>query len=224
MDAARMYEKQFLREMVKAMRGTVSFSEMSKPSMGEEIYRGQLDEEYVEAWGDGGGLGFADLIHDEIMSKILAQADRSQKQKGPIPLSDRDISRVLRAPGPPPEAGALKKQSAFRVMLKPDPGGAPAKIQTPFDAKVLATTKVDGKTTVLLEHDAGVRSALIFDGIASVLQPGMKLAKGDAIGTLNPDAKSFFWNLSSRQNASGPGPDVQAAADPAKNSGPGIDR
>ncbi len=225
LNAARMYEKQFLREMVRAMRGTVSFGELTKPNMAEEIYRGQLDEEYVEAWGDGGGLGLADLIHDEIMSKILSQSGRSRERGGPIPLSDRDVSRVLRGPVPGTAETALRKQSAFRVELKPDPAGGPAKVLAPFDAKVLATTKVDGKATVLLEHGAeGVRSALIFDGVAAGLPPGSRIAKGDAVGTLSPDAKSFFWNLSPAPGAPAAGSIVEPSIDPAKNSGPDFGR
>lgn len=231
MNAAQMYEKQFLREMVKAMRGTVSFGDMTKPSMAEEIYRGQLDEEYVEAWGDGGGLGLADLIHDEIMAKVLAQADRSAKPNGPIPLSDRDIARVMRAPSIKVEEPGLSKQAAFRVELKSDISGAPAKVQAPFDAKVLAQTRVDGKATVLLEHEGGMRSALIFDGVASTLKPGDQIAQGTSVGTLSPDAKSFFWNLNSRPGAdsrhvdkavisASSMPGVEAVVDPAKNSGP----
>lgn len=201
MDAARMYEKQFLREMVKAMRGTVSFSDVTKPTMAEEIYRGQLDEQYVESWGDGGGLGLADLIHDEIMEKIMSRASPAERSAGPIALSARDLSsrsiaRVTRAPS------AIERQAALRVEVQADAGGPPARVQAPFDSRVLATTKVDGKATVLLEHEGGLRSALIFDGVTTDLKAGDRVAKGAAVGILSPDASGFFWNLDSRGNAS----------------------
>ena len=67
---AKLYEKQFLREMVKAMRSTVSFSEMTKPSMAEDIFRSQLDEQYVEAWGDKGGIGLGDIIYESLMDRL----------------------------------------------------------------------------------------------------------------------------------------------------------
>ncbi len=193
-EVAKMYEKQFLREMVKAMRGTVSASEMTKPSMGEEIYRGQLDEQYVENWGDTGGLGLADVIYDELMEKYVGPSMRQPLPKGPLSLTNRDIARVQKLPQ---EAGMVK-QAPMKVEVRPSADGQPAKIQTPWDAVVLAKTKVDGRTTVLLEHPSGHRSAFIFDGVAIDHQPGQKIPKGAPIGILNPAAKSFLWNLNGK--------------------------
>ncbi len=190
-EVAKMYEKQFLREMVKAMRGTVSASELTKPSMGEEIYRGQLDEQYVENWGDTGGIGLSDLIYNELMEKFISPSSRQPLPKGPIALTDRDVARVQKLPA---TTGTVK-QVPMKVEVQPSPDGQPAKIQTPWDATVLAQTKVDGRTTVLLEHPAGLRSAFIFDGVATDLYPGQKIPKETPIGILSPEAKSFLWNL-----------------------------
>src|SRR4051812_7776266 len=67
-EAAKLYEEQFLGEMVKAMRKTVSESDFLKPGMGEKIYRDQLDQQYVENWADQGGIGLADLIVEQFQS------------------------------------------------------------------------------------------------------------------------------------------------------------
>jgi hypothetical protein len=66
---AELYEKQFLREMVKQMRSTVSFSDISKPSFAEGYFSQQLDEEYVEKWGDQGGIGMGNLIYKQLLSQ-----------------------------------------------------------------------------------------------------------------------------------------------------------
>jgi hypothetical protein len=66
---AELYEKQFLRDMVKQMRSTVSFSDISKPSFAEGYFSEQLDQEYVEKWGDRGGIGLGDMIYQQLMSQ-----------------------------------------------------------------------------------------------------------------------------------------------------------
>ena len=68
--ASQLYEKHFLRELVKSMRKTVPESSLTKSSMGEKIYKQQLDAEYVEKWGDAGGLGLADIIYTHIKDQF----------------------------------------------------------------------------------------------------------------------------------------------------------
>ena len=67
--AAQLYEDQFLREMVKAMRRGIPESGFIKKNMGERIYREQLDHRYVEAWVQHGGVGLTDLIYKNLMNQ-----------------------------------------------------------------------------------------------------------------------------------------------------------
>lgn len=206
-DASKMYEKYFLGEMVKAMRATVSEGGLMKSSMTDKIFKDQLDDQYVDKWTEKGGVGLADMIYEELMTKVLNATRPAERPSGPIALSDRDVSRVQKM------QTAMSNQTAMRVELKPtEVGAGPGQIKAPWDSKVLTTTKVDGKTTVLLEHDGGVRSALIFDGVPTQLKPGQTLKKGDALGVLNPEVKSFFWNVSQPAKTSGGG----EASDQAK--------
>lgn len=69
--AAKMYEQQFLQEMMRAMRKTVEHSELTKPSMAEKIYQDEMQAQYTEKWVESGGNGLADLIYKEIKEKIL---------------------------------------------------------------------------------------------------------------------------------------------------------
>jgi|GEM_PF-3240573 len=82
--ASRMYEEQFLRQMVKSMRGTVTHSKLTKPSMGEKIYNEQLDEEYVKQWADSGGAGLADLIYEDIIEKYYPQLAEKPRKRQPL--------------------------------------------------------------------------------------------------------------------------------------------
>lgn len=70
-DASRMFERQFLQEMVKAMRGTVQKSGLVPETMGERIFSEQLDHEYIRAWVDSGGVGFADHIYKNIKDRYF---------------------------------------------------------------------------------------------------------------------------------------------------------
>jgi flagellar protein FlgJ len=205
---AKLYEKQFLREMVKAMRGTVQFSDMTKPNMAENIYRDQLDDQYVESWGDQGGFGLSELIYDQIMERYFNQSASQQfKKQGPIELSDRDVLKVARVKVSG-EGESIGAQVPLRVELRTSGQQKPAQITSPWDGEILHASRVGDRTAVSILHtspesDDGsplqptrMRSTLIFEGvIPAEVQAGRKIAKGGAVGLLNPEINSFFWNL-----------------------------
>jgi flagellar protein FlgJ len=205
-EVAKLYEKQFLGEMVKAMRSTVSFSDTSKPSMAENIYRDQLDGEYVESWGENGGIGMSNLIYDQLMGRYFNHEPQSLKKQGPIKLSDRDVSTVSRVQAEP---GGRSGQIPLKVNLVPgDNKDGPAKLTAPWDGEVLSNQRLGDKTALTLQHDDGVRSTLIFKGVAShEMQVGRAIAKNQTIGVLSPEINSFFWNLNrSAENRPKSGP------------------
>ena len=191
-EVAKMYEKQFLREMFKAMRQTVKPAD--DPSMAENIYRAQLDEQYVDAWGEQGGIGLSNIIYDQIMERYFGQgASQGLRKQGPVKLTDRDVVSVARVKQTP----AAGNQVPLQLEVKPSETGQPAKIQAPWDAKVLQTTKIEGgKQAITLEHGEGLRSTLVFEGTPTAeTKVGDSIAKGQTIGVLSPETKSFLWNL-----------------------------
>lgn len=85
--AAKVYEQQFLQEMMRAMRKTVEHSEFTKPSMAEKIYQDEMYNQYAEKWMDSGGNGLADLIYKELKEKILpSQYSRYVQQQPPTKI------------------------------------------------------------------------------------------------------------------------------------------
>lgn len=88
--AAQAYEKYFLDEMVKAMRSTVPKGEgLIKPNFAEELYRENLDQEYVKNWSERGGVGLSDLIYQQLKDQIERQQGGVNPTKsGPLPLED----------------------------------------------------------------------------------------------------------------------------------------
>jgi flagellar protein FlgJ len=200
---SKLYEKQFLQEMFKAMRATVKPTD--EPSMAQHIYQDQLDDQYVDAWGESGGIGLSDMIYNQIMEKFYGKSTAQEmKKQGPVELTNRDISRISKM-NKPGQSETRGEQIPLRVEVKPSPGGGAAKIQAPWDAEVTQTMKLaDGKTAVMLSHGEGLRSTLVFDGVPSAeAQPGKKLLKGQTLGVLSPEAKSFLWNLGHRPASPG---------------------
>ncbi len=196
-DVAKMYEKQFLREMVKAMRTTVTESDLVPQSMGEKIYRSQMDEEYVEQWSNQGGVGLSNMIYEQIMDKYFnkPQSAKALGQQGPIQISNRDITRAMRVEGGRPQ------QTSVKIELQKD--NTSAQVQVPWDATLVTKTKLpDGKNAVVLDHGAGMRSTFIFDGVPAALEPGSKITRGTSVGVLSPENNSFIWNMTDVEKTS----------------------
>lgn len=70
-EVSRMYEQQFLQEMMKAMRSTVEHSNITKPSMAEKIYTDEMYTQYTDKWVKNGGNGLADVIYTELKEKLI---------------------------------------------------------------------------------------------------------------------------------------------------------
>ncbi|MCB0387119.1 MAG: rod-binding protein, partial [Bdellovibrionales bacterium] len=87
-EAAELYERHFLNEMVKAMRKTVPEGQGVLPgSFAEKLYRDQLDQQYVEAWGKKGGVGLGELIYQQLQEKVLGGMRPIGNPQGPVPLT-----------------------------------------------------------------------------------------------------------------------------------------
>ncbi len=197
-EVAKLYEKQFLHEMVKAMRGTAESAGYMKPSMGEKIYRDELDNQYVEAWGDQGGIGLQNLIYDQLVERYFDNSSglKALKAGGMMKLTDKDISSVRPLPT------SQKSQLPLKVELKENQDGSPTRVQLPFDGKFVSQSKMlDGKTAITLEHQGGFKSTFIFDGVFLSQPKNAELKQGTPIATLSPEIKSFFWNLTGPQDS-----------------------
>lgn len=88
-DAAQMYEEQFLQEMTKAMRSTISESGLIKTNQAEKIFKEQLDGQYTKEWAKQGGIGLADMVYKQMMEqhgvRMGLKAPESKPQ-GPISI------------------------------------------------------------------------------------------------------------------------------------------
>jgi flagellar protein FlgJ len=188
-NVAALYEKQFLREMVKQMRTTVSESELMPSSFGEKYYREQLDHQYVESWGDRGGIGLGKLIYDQLMDRygerLGIRVPSKQANRGPLPLSQKDQW-----------TGEIQdKNRAIRFERKDANDGKPATIESPWAGSWLGTFKLEnGMQVAKIKHD-GVQSMFVGDFQFGDRKVGDPVEAGENLGVLSLDAKSFLWKL-----------------------------
>lgn len=213
MDAARMYEKYFLNQMVKAMRSTVKYSDLQKPTMGEEIYRDQLDDQYVDSWAQTGGIGLADMIHDELlgkaqMNKLRREAMKASKGKTrtPLALTDRDVLAVRRLPGSLGDTDSAGSETVLVSLAKTAAAksDAPESVRSPWDGEIVQIQAKHGKVLIDLKvgskKSAGRAVQIAFDGVtfdgtggaSGSLRIGNQIKAGQVIGHLAPSARGIL--------------------------------
>lgn len=202
LDAARMYEKYFLNQMVKAMRGTVSYSDLQKPTMGEEIYRDQLDDQYVDSWTESGGIGLADMIHDELMGKAemakrRQEAYRQARAQGaqartPIALTDRDVLHVRRLPNSATAQAGTETVLVSLAKTRQAKSEGPESVRLPWDATVEHVKAEDGKVQIGLVVAGSRRVEMAFDGVAAEIAPGQAFRAGQTVGHLSAQARGIL--------------------------------
>ncbi len=91
-EVADLYERHFIREMMKQMRSTVHKSDFIKQNNAEKIFQDQLDDQYATQWGKSGGVGLSGIIYDQLMQKYGSQfglKPKIEKPVGPIDLNSK---------------------------------------------------------------------------------------------------------------------------------------
>ena len=200
--ASRMYEEQFLRQMVKAMRGTITPSKMTKPSMGEKIYMEQLDQEYVKQWSEGEGAGLADMIYNDIIEKYYPQlADKKPKKKV---LGEKPVTQPVVPVEKFEKAKKIKteptQKSADVFIFENNQENKNLSLKSPWEGQVKSLEeKSKGQYQVSLEHGNGMRSNFnFFSGQAPRLlenQPG----KGQPFLEIVGVPASVRWSLQNQK-------------------------
>ena len=211
-DVSSMYEKHFLREMLKGMRSTVHEGGFVQANNAEKIFKEQLDEQYVEKWGERGGIGLSDMIYKQLIDKFgVAMGIKSAvtKPAGPLPLDAKSEFRAhqFRHPGKK-QALSYRIDSAAKPTVASsaeapsgakEDGAAPGKgepVKAPWDGVLLGKrTLADNQTMLEIKHDNGLTSQVVFKGGSASVSEGQKLQAGDTLGFLSSEAKSLYWTV-----------------------------
>lgn len=184
---SKMYEEYFLQQMVKAMRKTVVPAD--KPSFAQNLYSQQLDQQYVNLWGDRGGVGLAKIIYDQLKERYLNPAV-VQPPHGPLPIH-KNVQFKIEKP---------KTASKDLTMLYEwNDNPQTRDVTAPYDSHVVqAIRSPDERQTIKLAHDNGLVSTLSYVGWGRDFKPDEKIAAGEKIGVLSPIARGLTWQLGER--------------------------
>jgi flagellar protein FlgJ len=203
-DVSQMYEKHFLGEMMKAMRSTVHEGGFIQSNQAEKIFREQLDDQYVDKWGEKGGIGLADLIYKQMIEKYgekMGLKAPVAKPQGPLPLTEKDsfTAKPFQKNG----GGANVSFRFDKTAEAQAAGGKPLEVSSPWEGTLLGKkTLLTGETLMEINHDNGLKSQMVFKGTAGPLKEGSKIQAGETLGLLSPDAKTFFWHTQTRPQGS----------------------
>lgn len=205
-EVADLYEKQFMREMLKQMRATVSESGFIKTNQAEKIFREQLDDHYTDQWSQQGGIGMSTIIYDQLVEKFGAQLGIANKKSalspvdGPVSLKNNNLPLNLNADSISKlQARVVDHQtseasSAFVLDLS-DINGKLPEVHSPWSGTLIDKLDVGPDQHWLrIEHDNGLKSDLNFHGRV-VVEKGQTLKSGQALGLLNPDQSQLFWGV-----------------------------
>ncbi|MNJ92743.1 flagellar rod assembly protein/muramidase FlgJ [compost metagenome] len=200
-----MYEKHFLREMTKAMRTTVGEGGFVKQNQAEKIFREQLDDKYVDQWGDKGGIGLSDMIYNQLIEKFGVRMGIKApvaKPQGPLPLNAKSeyTAAQYTRPGNKEAVSVRFDKNLNGVTLTPDS----REVKSPWDGVLLGKRSLgDDQSLIEIAHDNGLKSQMVFKGGVSNFSTGQKLQAGETLGFLSPEAKALYWSVESEAQ---PGP------------------
>lgn len=196
-EVSDMYEKHFLREMMKAMRSTVHEGGIIQANQAEKIFKEQLDDQYVDKWSERGGIGLGDMIYKQLVDKfgvMMGMKAPVVKPQGPLPLDKNSEFHAspFQHPG--------KKQSVSykidRNLNEMTLNNSQEPVKAPWDGVLMGKRNLaDNQTLVEIGHDNGLKSQMVFKGGVSNLSTGQKLQAGDTLGFLSPEAKSLYWTV-----------------------------
>jgi flagellar protein FlgJ len=191
-EVSELYEKQFLREMVKSMRSTVSESGLIKTNQAEKIFKEQLDNEYVEKWGEKGGIGISELIYNNMMDRFgekLGLKEKIDKPSGPLALKDKDTYQVKTGKLPESQDGM---QFFFNQVKAED--SKPVAIDQPWTGYLAKKLQLAPDEYFLeMNHENGLKSQMHFKGKILDIKENEVISQGQSIGYLSLDNNSFSW-------------------------------
>lgn len=193
-EVADLYEKYFLKEMMKQMRSTVQEGGFTKANNAEKIFQEQLDDQYSGEWNKRGGFGLSDMIYQQLSDKFGAQfglKDKNEKPHGPLPFEHKMKIKEL---------NSSPKSTTY--LLHPEPSKEKnINVQNPWAGVLQNKKMIEGeKTSYEIKHDNGLESLILTQGAPSEktrhLSPGDKLEAGQSLG-LASDGSPLVWTVKS---------------------------
>lgn len=225
-EVAELYEKNFMREMYKAMRGTVPENTLVKTNQAEKIFQEQLDDKYIDQWSARGGVGLADIIYKDLVAKYgdrMGIRSKLPKAMGPIAFRPQDQggapSSENQSGGSSPAGVQNPRPIQIQDRTQPNQKSIDLRIvalnetlknevvKNPWAGKLMSAQELNGNLKVLqIAHDNGLQSSLSFRGQLhpQTLQSAKeRIESGADLATLSPDARELWWNISDPKETEG---------------------
>lgn len=181
LEAARMFENQFVRQMIREMRKTAPGDGLIEESMASKIFKEQLDDQYADKWVDSGGIGLINVIYEQLEQKY----GNKQKVLTPDLISANEKKLFL-----------LKKTNQGLQIKSRNPLQTNVSLQSPMAGTVLHATNLGaGKKLIIIEHQrqdqspesaeqkTSLQSRFVHTG-RNVVIPGDKITAGQTIAVL----------------------------------------
>lgn len=70
MEASKQFESIFINQLLSQMRSTVPKDELLDGGLGEDVFKGMLDEEYSKKMADAGGIGLAQILYEQLSQNL----------------------------------------------------------------------------------------------------------------------------------------------------------
>ena len=203
-EVSKLYETQFLRQMHKAMKGTVHKSGFIKEGMAEKIFQEKLDNKYIDQWGAKGGVGLANIIYNQLKERVLREQHGFIPQpQGPIEIKKGTMLRVdetVKGPDqsmlPLPASERSLNEVNFILESPKEPGSKGAEVSMPWDGVVRqVVVDEEGRTTLRVDHPDNMESTLSFNGRSIPLKEGQSLNAGAPIGRILQQPQQMTWKV-----------------------------
>ncbi|MCB0422741.1 MAG: rod-binding protein [Bdellovibrionales bacterium] len=209
-DVAKLYETQFLREMHKAMKGTIHKSEFIKEGMAEKIFQEKLDHHYIDQWAGKGGIGLADIIYQQLKERVMGMTrGYVPAPQGPLPLDkgttlkvDKTTDDLHKMPAPSEEQNS---EGEVSFLLKPPRslGENTPKVTAPWSGQIRQFAHLaSGEQVLRIQHDKDLFSLLSFQGRSSVKE-GDWVEAGQKLGDITDSSQALAWKVSQTRGSFG---------------------
>lgn len=197
-EVSDMYEKYFMKEMMRNMRGTIQEGGFLKANNAEKIFQEQLDDQYSSEANNRGGFGISELIYQQLKERYGAELGIDNKEgkvdqpKGPIPTDKKiKFQELMNSP----------QQQTYMLQSEQAANEKNVNVQTPW-AGTLQNKKIHegDRTSYSIKHDNGLESLIMTQGAPSAetrhLSPGDKLEAGQSLG-LATAGSPLVWTVKS---------------------------
>jgi flagellar protein FlgJ len=203
-EVAELYERHFIREMMKQMRSTVHEGGFIQQNNAEKIFREQLDDQYSEQWSKSGGIGLSNMIYDQLIEKFgvkMGLKQRVDKPQGPLALTHKSqLTGIAGAAPGSAESGDHGPKSSSSITFKmQSPENQKVQLSNPWEGILLDKKYLEmDQMQYRIKHDNGLESLILTRGtglgLEQNLSPGDTIQAGQQLGWVS-SASPLFWTV-----------------------------